>query len=1516
MSPRLTRLRIAGFKSFAEPVSLDILPGLTGIVGPNGCGKSNVVEALRWAMGETSARSLRGGEMDDVIFAGTTARASRNLAEVTITLEPNGEEGALPQPFEAETELQVTRRIERGAGSQFRANGREMRARDVQTLYADLASGARSSGMVSQGRVSQLVNAKPEERRQVLEEAAGITGLHARRHEAELKLRAAEQNVLRAEDSRVQIEASRDAMRKQARQSARYRNISGLIRAAEADHLAVLHAQATQALADAGQAVAEARRRTEAAAEEVELSTEAFAEAEAALPGPRDAEAQARSTLERRRVEAESLAAESARIAQEAAEAEARLLDLEADCAAAERTRADAQASVDRLAEEGARLEARLAALPAAIETARIAQTAAREAAGQAQREADTAAARAHENAAALRQARQVLAAAQDREAAMRAEHQAVLAEHTEAQAALIGADCLRAAEQALADADCVLTEARESLAAAEAARAAAERAHLSARGMAERAEAEMEAAQRALCEAAAREAAFAKTLGQAETEFSALEASRVPQAIIDEAVAAAAKAETADSLCEAEFYAAERGAALAQDMLAEAKRRAEDARAARSRAEAALAAARSRADWEAAETARAEAEAEAIESEAPAPREIAAANASLQDAEHVFGVQDAALKRLQAGRAQAAQALSDARSALAAAQAEEARLTAESEGLEAAIDAAGDAAGVLSVLKVPEGLEAAVGAGFGDASQAALDQESGRFFRELPPLERARTELPEGSRSFDELIEAPPALDRLLTHLVLLESGQDGEMVQHRLAPGMSAVTREGACWRWDGQVIRAGTPNAAAVRLRQANRLRAVLAERDAARAATDAARAGCAAAEQDDAVAQGFQDEARIAHAASEAALRAARDAADRFAARAAQAESRRAAVRPVLARRAEAVAAAADALRRAETEMRVLAEGEDPAESVALAARRSENCASLLVEARAARQSARAWLAEMQATANRMRDEARDAEARCSNQSQLVARARADMHGAAIATAKAQAAVASLPDLKALQAACHEAGLLGARATADEAACRDARGAAEQALEISRAALADLRRAMVQAQGRLDAVARILARCAGDFVGAGQALQEAQTRLAALPDQEGLAAAHDAARARLDEARQKALAAESRRNDLEAEQRQAEASKNLGAHELAAWRIRLDEAADRSRALTARRDAARAAHKALADAPAAIAARAERSAASLHEAEGAHRAAHERLNAAEQRLRALALARRDAELQTASRREALLRAEAAWEAAGGALAAVLARAAERLGAEASLPEPADTSDEAEERARKKFERLSREREEMGPVNLRADLELEELEQRLATLEQERDELNTAIAKLRGSIGHLNREGRSRLEAVFQQVDQHFRALFTRMMGGGRAHLALTGSEDPLLAGLEIYAEPPGKKLSALSLLSGGEQALTALSLIFAVFRCTPAPISVLDEVDAPLDDANVERFCTLLDDVVRDTGTRFLVVTHHQLTMSRMDRLFGVTMQERGVSRLLSVDLQRAAAMVEPQLQAAE
>ncbi|MDH5410173.1 MAG: hypothetical protein OEY16_02195, partial [Alphaproteobacteria bacterium] len=222
-------------------------------------------------------------------------------------------------------------------------------------------------------------------------------------------------------------------------------------------------------------------------------------------------------------------------------------------------------------------------------------------------------------------------------------------------------------------------------------------------------------------------------------------------------------------------------------------------------------------------------------------------------------------------------------------------------------------------------------------------------------------------------------------------------------------------------------------------------------------------------------------------------------------------------------------------------------------------------------------------------------------------------------------------------------------------------------------------------------------------------------------------------------------------------------------------------------------------------------------------------------------------------------------------------------------------------------AADAAAERLERLTRERDGMGPVNLRAETEAAELNEQITTMQTEREDLLAAIARLRQGIGALNREGRERLMAAFSQVNEHFQELFTKLFGGGRAHLTLTEEEDPLQAGLEIMASPPGKKLTSMSLLSGGEQALTAVSLLFAVFLTNPAPICVLDEVDAPLDDSNVDRFCSLLNELSNSNATRFLVVTHHRMSMARMDRLFGVTMGEPGVSQLVSVDLARAEAM---------
>ena len=212
--------------------------------------------------------------------------------------------------------------------------------------------------------------------------------------------------------------------------------------------------------------------------------------------------------------------------------------------------------------------------------------------------------------------------------------------------------------------------------------------------------------------------------------------------------------------------------------------------------------------------------------------------------------------------------------------------------------------------------------------------------------------------------------------------------------------------------------------------------------------------------------------------------------------------------------------------------------------------------------------------------------------------------------------------------------------------------------------------------------------------------------------------------------------------------------------------------------------------------------------------------------------------------------------------------------------------------------------KLERLKQQRETMGAVNLRADLETKEIDDELETMSTEKNELDAAIKKMRESIEELNKEGRTRLLKAFDTVNNHFKDVFVKLFNGGKAHLELVDADDPLDAGLEMMVSPPGKKLQSMSLLSGGEQALTAMSLIFAIFLTNPSPICVLDEVDAPLDDANVERFCNLLDDISEKTQTKFMIITHHALTMSRMDRLFGVTMAERGVSQIVSVDLKRA------------
>jgi len=313
------------------------------------------------------------------------------------------------------------------------------------------------------------------------------------------------------------------------------------------------------------------------------------------------------------------------------------------------------------------------------------------------------------------------------------------------------------------------------------------------------------------------------------------------------------------------------------------------------------------------------------------------------------------------------------------------------------------------------------------------------------------------------------------------------------------------------------------------------------------------------------------------------------------------------------------------------------------------------------------------------------------------------------------------------------------------------------------------------------------------------------------------------------------------------------------------------------------------------------------------AELATAENRRTAAADALSASEKETQDAVQLARESETAAGAAREARAASEARLIAAQERIGETKARVNETLNCEPSelkshLGELGEDSKLSENDIERKLERLSKEREKMGGVNLRADEEAVEQEERLAAMIAEREDLVAAIARLREGIDELNTEGRQRLLAAFDTVNGHFGRLFTTLFGGGEAALALTESDDPLQAGLEVMARPPGKSLKAMSLLSGGEQALTATALIFAVFLSNPAPVCVLDEVDAPLDDANVSRYCDLLDEMKKHTNTKFIAITHNPVTMSRMDRLFGVTMAEQGVSQLLSIELEKAAALV--------
>jgi chromosome segregation protein len=1148
---KFSKLRLSGFKSFVEPTELEIRPGLTGVVGPNGCGKSNLLEALRWVMGESSYKNMRGSGMEDVIFSGTSSRPSRNMAEVMLTLD-NSDHDA-PPSFNNFDQLEISRRIERDAGSAYRINGRDVRARDVQLLFADASTGSRSPALVRQGQIGEIISSKPQARRRILEEAAGITGLHTRRHEAELKLRAAETNLERLEDVLAQLENQLQSLKRQARQAARYKELSGEIRRLEAAGLYLAWKDACASVDTENKALSELTRVLGEQTRAVSEMTRMRDQSSETLPKLREDEAVRAAVLQRITLEREGLEREEKQSLDRRAEIDGRIEQINRDLAREKELLGDTDGVMKRLSDEQETLEA---------------------------------------------------------------------ATKNDGQARADAAKALQAEAEKLAQAQSKADDANAKLS-----------------------------------ELVARHNAIARQMSELETRIS--------------------------------------------------------------RDEADLAATREKHAKIVAETGGNDATASLSGSIEQAVAHAAASESAATTAE-------TALQSARTTQGEVHQAYDEARRMSES-------LTTEVRTLTKLLHVADDELWppLIDALKVETGYETALGAALGDDIDAPADEAAPVHWRALPDMEDVPA-LPAGLKRLADFVKAPAALSRRL-QLVAVVDKADGAKLQAGLKPGQRLVSVEGDLWRWDGYTAAADAPTAAAKRLAERNRLVALQEESAIASAKTEKARARL--------------EEAREAVKLAEATERTGR-------------QTWR-----------EATAAV-------EVARKALSEHEK-------------------VTGERLRQAS-----VLEETARRI--EAQIAEARSSHE----------------------------------QVAREKSGLAPTDGAEDE--LRSLRSA----VDLQRAAYTEAR------------------------------------------------ASHDG---------------------IEREAKLRSERLSAIAQERTQWTDRAKRASNQVEELEKRAEGLRTDLASLADLPAQFEAKRTKLMNAASQAEDERKVAADALAEAENNMRARDNDLREASEALGNTREEHARVGARSEAAEARVAEATQRITEALECKpeevtqrASIDVDNMPSSEDTER---KLATLKEQRERLGGVNLRAEDEATEISTQVETMITERDDLVQAIAKLRSGISSLNREGRTRLLEAFERVNANFSSLFETLFGGGKAELKLVESDDPLEAGLELIANPPGKKPTVLSLLSGGEQALTAMALIFAVFMTNPSPICVLDEVDAPLDDHNVERFCNLLDAMLERTDTRFLIITHHGLTMARMNRLFGVTMMERGVSQLVSVDLEAAESLLE-------
>ncbi|CAM1630129.1 N-terminal [Bartonella apis] len=1147
---QFTKLRLVGFKSFVEAQEFVIERGLTGVVGPNGCGKSNLVESLRWVMGENSYKNMRASGMDDVIFSGSATRPARNFAEVTLFLD-NSDRSA-PTAFNDADELQVSRRIERDAGSVYRINGKEVRAKDVQLLFADQSTGARSPSMVGQGRIGELIQAKPQARRALLEEAAGISGLHSRRHDAELRLRAAEGNLDRLEDVVGDLSSRIESLKRQSRQANRFKTLSADIRQAEAGLFYLRwsenksqEAEAISALNGATQLVAEkaqAHMRAEKAQEESKNK----------LPPLREEAAKASAAYQRLSLELQQLDEEKNRNRQRQQELMRRLEQLDADISREEQLAKDNGESLERLNEEEKTLR-------------------------------------------------------------LEAENQ----QETEVEFTL-----------------------------------------------------QYEELQSMLSKSEAQAGELTQLQAHAKAEET-----RIVNQIAD---------------------LAKRGEHL-DETIADFKQ-----------------------------------QIEVLQTDIASSDKIADARKKLDEAEVKLTQNEALLQECELATEAAREEENAARPVVADCRDQLNGLATEARTLEQLLSSSisGEFPPVVDQITVKDGYEVALGAALGDDLEGSVEEGAPLFWSGHTGTYEAPA-LPEGVKSLSDFVKAPAELSRALQQIGVVEE-ENGKRLQKDLKTGQKLVSRNGAIWRWDGLMARSDAPIASAQRLAQKNRLQV-------------------------------------LAHLIDEAK----------------------------------------EALKIAELNLQKLT-------------KKVEESALYEREIREKLRSSREIRDEAQQFYSKIEREVSEHRLKLSSLENNVR----DLEGEKAELVQKLETLSNerneLPDMTAI----------------------------EEKITSFSAKISSERRAVSEALAALQSWK-----------------QNANARV--------------------------------RRLEVIGSERKA-------------WFNRIENAKNQIEALKARREEAMTEAEQLAETPEGLEEKRQNLLDAIAKKEAEGHAAMDRLAEAETIQTTLDKQTSEAFAKLSSSREERARAEERLNAAVDRRKDIESRISEALNCQ-----PHETlalagfsvGDEMPdiETLDHKLERLRIERERLGAVNLRADEEEKELRSRFDSITGERDDVVEAIKKLRVAIVNLNREGRERLLSAFNKVNDQFQRLYHHLFGGGTAELQLIESDDPLDAGVEILARPPGKKPQTMTLLSGGEQALTALALIFAVFLTSPSPICVLDEVDAPLDDHNVERYCHLMEEMAKSTETRFIVITHNPITMAQMDRLFGVTMGEQGVSQLVSVDLQTAEKM---------